>query len=235
MPISFIVLCNGVIAQDELADIKPSMAIAEGEVIESASSLTSTNLEIRRKALYEITSLKKKVGKRLTADLPKLLAHPHQDYDGPLHVTLKAIEAWNVQEAVDPLSSFITLQLNPLSFPVGELPTSSAFYPVASTIAEIGGAKAVKNIFHRLSYKSDDRYILIAGWVLQRIEGREVAQIIVERRLSDIEKVAKNIGGGTFVEQENLSKMLELLKSEGGIQLPPPETEVKVAPLEPTP
>jgi hypothetical protein len=178
------------------------------------TKMNSSQAEERRKAFEQALTTKRTIKLALLSRLDEVLKNPDRKYNGEFHMTLKALAEWRVEEAVDPLTAYLDFSLDPKSFPVGMLPTQAAYFPVATTLAEIGGPRVNENLFQRINSEADDRTLRICAWILQKNNGNEVAQILIQSRLNRLDLVLKNIGlTTTNTEKKNLERLLEILQT----------------------
>ena len=183
-----------------------------------AERLLSAELPVRRAASQELLSQRAEVVNSLMADLTLLLREPRsklETYDSSFLLTLQAIGQWRVSEAIDPLMEFIAFDLGHTHLPVGARRTPATYYPVARTLAEIGGPRLPELIFQRLTQPADDQTLRTCTWVLCEVLTKEGAQAQVKHHLDQTLTVPKNLGETqTNAEKQNWERVEVLLKKD---------------------
>lgn len=189
-----------------------SQAMNTGSML--VDRLVSDKPQVRQEAIRILGLEKEKMDRLIMERLTKTLQKPDNKFNGQFHSLLQAITAYHTDEAIGPLSAYIDFELDMRSFPLGALYASEASYPVAITLAQLGGPRVRENIFQRMTQGRNEKTIRLSVYVLRESEGKEVAIILVQNRLDNVSTFLKNNGRDTNAEKENLQKMLGFLEDE---------------------
>jgi hypothetical protein len=161
----------------------------------------------------------------LHANLRAITSHPggiSHDFDGPFHLTVGAIRNLRAEDAAMQVASMIDFRLDPATLPAGARAGASSYYPVAETLARIGGQRVVNGVLAQLVLPRSDEFVRASTWVLQDILGAEVALLLVQQRFDRTSATLARIGTKTTnPETENLQRVMQLIATEGEILIRP--------------
>lgn len=149
-------------------------------------------------------------------------------FNSSFNMVCRVVGEWRIEEATGLLLPYIDSTLDPASFGVGATFGRDAYYPAAAALVEIRSPDLNRKLLNLFASRVDDKKLQVITWMLQKSNGNDVAQFIVERELADDKQKSKNIGDTSSVRTDNLLKVLELLKAKDGVSLPPVEAPAKL-------
>lgn len=188
------------------------------DVVERLSS--PTNAE-RQKAFREIGRSQGELRNALLKNLGTLGKEPDRSYGSAFHRTVMLLGRLRVENAAGPLLSFIDFRLDTATMPVGGYGGPATEYPVAQALKEIGGKRASDSIFQKLPYPVEERALTLYAWVLSDVMAREVALMVAQKKLDELEayKRRNNMGDNPVLatQQRTLERLLQLLESDESV------------------
>jgi hypothetical protein len=147
--------------------------------------LTDKDVAMRTAALDDFRHNLAECDRRLLRHLKEVLAKPDTTYRGRTHTVLDAVAFSRSDEGVPDLVAMIDFQLDPDTFPVGARRPLSVYYPVATTLRDIGNRKVVDEILSSFTKERPERALRMSAWVLQEILGHDVATFVIARAEAD--------------------------------------------------
>lgn len=179
-----------------------------------AAKLSSVNQEARDRAMIDLELQRQRLEDALLDQLNVVLADPDDSHNGRTHTVLQAIASARADNTVPRLVEAVAFVLDCDTFPIGERPSTSSYYPVAETLRTIGNRTVITGILDATAGKDrDDRSLRIYAWVLIQVLGKDVARVAVDR--GKIGHVPK--------EQQRLLRLLKMIDEEPLLEMPAPK------------
>ncbi|MHC4337646.1 MAG: hypothetical protein ACYSTG_06815 [Planctomycetota bacterium] len=159
----------------EKSDVPKQAGIAEiGE------RLYDKEETVRSHANYQLREKRNDLVRILMKAITELSKKPDNSYDSPLHLTIKTLGEWRVEDAVPLLAEMVDYQLDRATMPVGKKLPASAYYPAVDALRRIDGVYVRKLVIKRLHTEEDAKVVRLCVWVLFEAYGEDVARLMLQ-------------------------------------------------------
>jgi hypothetical protein len=184
-------------------------SVAIPSVVAAVDGATS---ESRSQAMIEAARVREATERAIRERLETLFPKGDRDAAGSLKAAILMAGTYRFDACIPILVEHLTFTLDPSTFPVGARISTTAYYPCATALRQIGNKQVVAAVLDGLKKTNAPDDVKVSSWVLEEVLGNALA----ERLLSDeVERLAP----AQAVAKENLKQALESLRSENA--LPP--------------
>ena len=139
----------------------------------ASSSLTRFHNDIERLALSQIEQQKFWMDK---------------DAEGVVPPVMTVLGFYGSELSVRSLTNHISFEIDPKTVPHGESRSVIAGYPVAATLAQIGGLEVRRNVLQKLYRTESERELRLCLWVLNAAETPDVTKFLIDLTRQDASK-----------------------------------------------
>jgi hypothetical protein len=149
-------------------------------IVEIGERLYDEEETVRSHANYQLREERNGLVRILMKAITELSEKPDNSYDSPLHLTIKTLGEWRVEDAVPLLAEIVDYQLDGATMPVGKLLPAYAYFPAAESLRKIGGVYVRKSVIKRLHTEEVAKVVRLCVWVLFEAYGEDVARLMLE-------------------------------------------------------